>query len=120
MKKAIREAVKISPIDMSKKLYTFVDSAVTMGTAYILAQMKDEKDEKKGYNIISVDSTKAQIQYSPFEAKTLGIVWFLKKEDYFTRESQEIIIYNDEKNMNTFMKSDTNKVKNPRIQSTNK
>ena len=74
MKKAIREAVKISPIDMSKKLYTFVDSAVTMGTAYILAQMKDEKDEKKGYNIISVDSTffkRAQVQYYQFQAEEL-------------------------------------------------
>ena len=36
MKKAIQEAVKLSPIDINKKLYAFIDSAVTMGTAYIL------------------------------------------------------------------------------------
>ena len=32
MEKAIQEAVKLSPIDINKKLYAFVDSAVTMGT----------------------------------------------------------------------------------------
>ena len=68
MKRAIQESVKLSP---NKKLNAFVDSALTVGTAYVLAQRKDEKNEKKGYNIISVDSTtfkKAQVQYSPFEA----------------------------------------------------
>ena len=36
MKRAIQEAVKLSPIDINKKPYAFVDSAVTVGTAYIL------------------------------------------------------------------------------------
>ena len=40
-----------------KELFAFVDSAVTVGTAYILAQRKDEKDGIKGYDIISVDNT---------------------------------------------------------------
>lgn len=57
MKKAIHEAVKLFPIDINKKLYAFVDSAVTVGTAYILPQRKDEEPKMKGYNIISVDST---------------------------------------------------------------
>ena len=54
MKKAIQEAVKLSPIDTKKRLYAFVDSALTVGTAYILAQRKDETN---GYNIVSVDGT---------------------------------------------------------------
>ena len=86
-----------------------------MGTAYILAQ---RKDESKGYNIISVDSTtfkNAQIQYSPFKAEALGIDWFLTKEDYFTGGAQNITIYNDAKNMGTFMQSDMNNIKNPRL-----
>ena len=65
-----------------------------------------------------MDSTifeKAKVRYSPFEAEALGIVWFLNKEEYFTCGAQEIIIYNDAKNMNTFMKSDMNEVKNPRL-----
>ena len=67
---------------------------------------------------ISLDSTTfkwAQVQYSPFETEAMGAVWFLTKEDYFTRGAQEIIIYNDAKNMNTFLKSDMNDVKNPRL-----
>ena len=35
MKKAIQEAAKLSPIDVNKK---FVNSAVTVGTAFILAK----------------------------------------------------------------------------------
>ena len=68
--------MKLSPIDTKKKLYAFVVSAVTVGTAYILAQRKDEKDETKGYNNLSVDSTtfkRAQVQYSSFEAKALKL-----------------------------------------------
>ena len=48
MKKAIQEAVKLFPIDITKKLYAFADSAVTVGTAYVIAQIKDEKTERKG------------------------------------------------------------------------
>ena len=76
----------------TNELYALVDSAVTVGTAYIITQRKHEEDEKKGYDIISVDSTnfkKSQIQYSPFEAEVLGIVWFLTKEDYYTLSSTE-------------------------------
>ena len=56
MKRAIQESIKLSPLDTNKKLYAFVDSAVTVGTAYVLAQRKDENCEKRGYNIISCDS----------------------------------------------------------------
>ena len=54
MKRAIQEAVKLSHIDINRKLYA---SAVTVETAYVLAQRKDEEDERKGYNVISVDSS---------------------------------------------------------------
>ena len=53
--------------------------------------MKDEKDERKGYNTISVDNTtfkRAQVQYSLFKAKALGITCFLNMEDYFTRRAK--------------------------------
>ena len=43
MKRAIQESIKLSPLETNKKLYAFVDSAVTVGTAYVLAQRKDEK-----------------------------------------------------------------------------
>ena len=100
------------------RLYALVDSSVAVGTAYILAWRKDKKDDTKGYNIVSVHSTtfkRAQVQYSPFEAETLGIVWFLNKDGYFTHCAQDIFIFNDAKNMNTFMKSNLNDIKNPSL-----
>ena len=42
-------------------------------------------------------------------------MWFLTKEDYYTRGAQNITIYNDAKNMGTFMQSDMNTLKNPRL-----
>ena len=96
MKRAIQEALKLSPINTRKKLYAFVM------VAYILAQRKDEDDESKGFNIISVDSTtvkRAHVQYSPFMAEALGLFWFLKKKDFFTRGVHQIIIFHDAKNM---------------------
>ena len=36
-------------------------------------------------------------------ADALGIVWFLTKEDYYTHGAQHITIYNDAKNMGSFM-----------------
>ena len=42
------------------------------------------------------------------------IVWFLTKRDYITRRAQEIIIQRTN-NMNTFMKSDMNNVKNSKL-----
>ena len=75
MKKAMQYAVKLSQIDTKKRLNAFVDSAVTVGTAYILAQRQDEKKESKGYNILLVDSTtfkRAQVQYSHLKQNHLG------------------------------------------------
>ena len=40
MKRAIKESIKLSPIGISQKLYAFVNLALTVGTAYILAQRK--------------------------------------------------------------------------------
>lgn len=53
-------------------------------------------------------SKKAQIQYTPFEAVSLGILCFLMKEDYNTCGAQKITIYNNAKNMGTFMQRDMN------------
>ena len=37
MKRATQESTKMSPLDRNKKFYAFVDGAVTVGTAYMLA-----------------------------------------------------------------------------------
>ena len=115
MKRAIQEAVKLSHIDINRKLYA---SAVTVETAYVLAQRKDEEDERKGYNNIPIGSTtlkRTRVQYFQLEAEALRIVRFLTKEDNSVCRAQKITIYNDAKNMGTFMKSDMNNRKNPRL-----
>ena len=48
---AIHESIKLSPLDTNKKLYAFVESAVTVGTAYVLAQRKDENCEKTSFHV---------------------------------------------------------------------
>ena len=89
--------------------------------AYLLLQKKQESDEDKdpehGYLIISCDSTtfcRAQCQYSLFEVELLAITWMCKKEDYNLRGARVFKVYSDAKNMEQFIKSDLQQVKNPR------
>ena len=78
LKKAMRESIKLSPLDTNKKIFCFTDAAVTCGMAYLLLQKRqesdDDRDPEHSYLIISCDSTtfcRAQCQYSPFEAELL-------------------------------------------------
>ena len=101
MKQAMRETIKLSPLDLNKKIFCFTDAAVKVGMAYILVQKKreedDDKDPKHGYLIVSCDSTtfrRAQCQYSPFEAELLSISWMCEKEDYNLRAAPTFKIFN--------------------------
>ena len=89
--------------------------------AYLLLQKKNENDEDKDpkhcYLIVSCDSTpyrRAQCMYSPFEAELLAITWMCEKEDFNLRAAPLFKVYSDAKNMGAFLKSDLQKVKNPR------
>ena len=52
--------------------------------------------------------------YSPFEAELLAITWMCEKEDFNLRAAPLFKVYSDAKNMGAFLKSDLQKVKNPR------
>ena len=53
MKSAIKNAVKLSPLDVEKDLLMWTDAAPLVGMAYLLGQYKDPEDETKGVNIVS-------------------------------------------------------------------
>ena len=72
LKKTLKESVKLSPLDVKKRIFAYTDAAVTCGMCYLLIQKKvetdDDKNPENGYLIISCDSTtfrRAQCQYSP-------------------------------------------------------
>ena len=52
--------------------------------------------------------------YSPFEAELLAITWMCEKEDFNLRAAPLFKVFSDAKNMGAFLKSDMQKVKNPR------
>ena len=121
LKTTLKESVKLSPLDIKKRIFAYTDAAVTCGMCYLLVQKKVESDDDKnpenGYLIISCDSTtfrRAQCQYSPFEAELLAIQWMCEKEDYNIRGSKQVLVFSDAKNMGQFIKSDLQSVKNPR------
>ena len=121
LKRAMRESIKLSPLDIHKKIFCFTDAAVTCCMAYLLLQKKQELDEdrdpKYSYLIISCDSTtfrRAQYMYSPYKAELLAITWMCKKEDYNLRAAPLFKVYSDAKNMGSFLKSDLQQVKNAR------
>ena len=57
LKKALKESVKLSLLDVNKRIFCFTDAAVTCGMCYLLLQKKvetdDDKNLKNGYVIIS-------------------------------------------------------------------
>ena len=106
LNKAMKESIRLSPLDTNKKIFCYTDAAVTCGMAYLLLQKKQESDDDRnpehGYLIISCDSTtfcRAQCMYSPFEAELLAITWMCEKEDYNLRAAPVFKVYSDAKNM---------------------
>ena len=119
MKKVILEHVKLSPLDVSKDVQLWTDAAPTVGMSYLLLQEKVVGDESQGFNIITCDSTtfkRGRSTYSPFEAELAAVHWACKKEDYFLRGAQRILVRCDAKNMNAFIQQPLDKIKNPREQ----
>ena len=57
MKAALRQHIRLSPLDTSKDLLVWTDAAPSEGMCYVLAQWKNPGDESLGINIVSCDST---------------------------------------------------------------
>ena len=85
MNAALKEYVKLSPLDTAKDLLIWTNAAPSKGMYYVLAQWKDPQDESSGVNIIVCDSAtfkKGKRSLSLFEAELSGVHWALTKEDY--------------------------------------
>ena len=83
MKAALKQHIKLTPLDTSKDLLIWSDAAPSEGMAYVLAQWKDPDNEKLGVDIVSCDSTtfkRGKRSLSPFEAELAGVLWALTKE----------------------------------------
>ena len=52
MKAALRQHIRLSPLDTSKDLLVWTDAAPLEGMCYILAQWKNPEDESLGLNIV--------------------------------------------------------------------
>ena len=95
MKMALKEHVKLTPLDISKDLLVWTDAAPSEGMAYIVAQWKDPNDETKGVDIVSCDSTtfkRGKRSLSPFEAELMGIHWAITKERPFNVEELRMML----------------------------
>ena len=107
MKAALKEHVKLTPLDTSKDLLVWSDAAPSEGMCYILAQYKDPENPKLGVDIVSCDSTtfkRGKRLLSPFEAELAGVHWALTKEHYFTCGAPRIIVYCDAEGLAGFLK----------------
>ena len=118
LKTAIKEHVKLSPLDVNRPLWAWLDAAKTVGMSYILVQPKSD-NEADGVTIISCDSTNfkaGQKGYSAFEAEVACAQWFTSKEDYFIRGAPEVILKSDAKNLDGLLRTELGKIENPRLQ----
>ena len=119
MKEALRNHIRLSPLDTSKDLVLWCDAAPSEGMSYILGQFRDPEDESLGLNIISCDSTtfrRGKRGLSPFEAELACVHWALRKEDYFCRGARKILVCSDAKSLGGFINQDLEKIQSDRKQ----
>ena len=119
MKAALKQHIKLTPLDKSKDLLIWSDATPLEGMAYVLAQWKDPENESLGVDIVSCDSTtfkQGKRSLSPFEAELAGVHWALTKEYYFTRGAPRIIVFCDAQSLGGFLAQDLEKIGNSRAQ----
>ena len=117
MKAALKEHVKLTPLDTSKDLLVWTDAAPSEGMCYVIAQWKDPEDHKKGVNIVSCDSTtfkRGKRSLNPFEAELAEVHWALTKEHYFTCGAPRITVFCDCEGLGRFIADDIEKINNSR------
>ena len=117
MKAALKDHIKLSPLDTSKDLVVWCDAAPSEGMSYILAQFKDPENESLGLNIIACDSTtfrRGRRGLSPFEAELACVHWALRKEDYYCRGARKILVCSDAKSLKGFLNQDLEKIESER------
>ena len=118
LKECLRNNVKISPVDTTKNLILVIDSAPTVGTSYLLLQMKTE-DPSEGFNFISMDSSnfrKGQLSLCPFEAECAGLRYAVKKENHYLVACPEVLVITDCKSLGSTHAKPLENIANRRIQ----
>ena len=118
MKKSIKEAVSLSPLNTDLPIHLHVDASKLNRIGYILTQ-PSTSDPKDGYNIIDIGSTcftDTQKRYSPVETEALGVSWALEKVDYYVRAAEMVEIYTDCKSLLGLFAKDLADIKNSRLQ----
>ena len=106
MKKAQKEHVKLSPLDTTKNLVVWCDTAPSVSMSYIIATFRDPMNESLGLKIIACDSTtfkKGKRSFSPFEAKLCLVHWGLKKEACFNKGARKILVCSETKTLADFL-----------------
>ena len=118
LKECLRKFVKLSPVDTKKNLILVIDSAPTVGTSYLLLQMKSE-DPKDGMNFVSMDSSnfrRGQINMCPFEAECAGLRFAVKKENHYMVACPQVLVITDCKSMGSTYAKPLEDIANRRIQ----
>ena len=101
LKESLRNNVKISPVNTEKNLILIIDSAPTVGTSYLLLQLKGD-DPSEGFNFISMDSSnfrKGQLSLCPFEAECAGLRYAVRKENHYMVACPEVLVITDCKSL---------------------
>ena len=94
----MKNNIKISPFNGSKKARLITDAANSTGCGYCLFQLRDPKDSnwELGVNIISAGSTLFKTtDLSPIDAELTGLVFAATASDYWLSYCSGIQLYTD-------------------------
>merc|ERR1712208_78807 len=117
LKQALREHVKISPVDVKRNLILVIDSAPSAILSNLMLQQKGD-DPALGMNFIALDSSnfkKGQLNMCPFEAEVAGMRFAIRKEHHFLVACPMVTVITDCASLGPAYQKPWEEIKNGRV-----
>ena len=113
-KDVLTSAPVLQPFDFRLPVELFSDASRHFGLGYLLVQRKKDN----GLALIDCQSrsvTPTESRYSITELELLGIVWAVKRSDYFLRGIKHFTIVTDHRPLVGLFRKQLNEIDNPRL-----
>ena len=112
--------IRLSPLDMDKKINIATDGANSAGIGFIVYQNANDLEEGKDVKIIKANSSglkDSQKQYSAIDTELLALKFACDSSYYYLYGAKEIHVYTDSSGLEGMFNKPLGNIKNLRIRS---
>merc|ERR1711891_101210 len=118
VKNIFTHQIRLSPLDVDKKINITTDGANSAGIGFVLYQNANDLEEGKDVKIIKANSSglkDSQKQYSAIDTELLALKFACDSSYYYSYGSKEIHVYTDSSGLEGMFTKTLDKHKNLRI-----